>query len=442
MQAAAEVNQSRSSVVPMLIIGMLFFVFGFITWLNGALIPFLQIVCQLTDTQALFIAFSFYIAYVVMALPMSWVLDKVGYKRSMVLGLLMIAGGCLLFIPAAYSQQFSIFIIAQFLVGTGLTILQTASNPYIVKIGPQETAAVRISIMGLLNKFAGFLAPLVFTALVLGDFPHVSAQSVSLMTPEQQAVQIQALSDALVMPYLMMAIALALLAGLLNLSSLPDLVIESSQQEVAPQQSVMAHPQLILGVATLFVYVGVEVIAGDTIGLFGSQLGVANATSLTSYTMAFMVLGYLLGLVIIPRLVSQSQALMGSAILGIVLSLSIVFADSQSSAISEILWGWMGIATVPDTICLIALLGLANALVWPAVWPLALEGLYELTSRGSALLIMGISGGAILPIVYGLLADTYGSQSAYWLTIPLYGFILFYALKGHKLRSWSRVQNH
>jgi glucose/galactose transporter len=437
MQTINRQQPKPSAFLPMLIIGMLFFVFGFITWLNGALIPFLQIVCDLTESQALLVAFSFYIAYVVMALPMSWVLDKVGYKHAMCLGLVGIALGCLLFIPAAYSQEFAVFLVAQFIVGTGLTILQTASNPYIVKIGPQETAAVRISIMGLLNKFAGFLAPIVFTALVLGEFAGVNAQSIAALSDAERVTQITALADGIILPYAYMALALLVLAVLLKFSSLPDLVLGKPQSAYAEAGSLKAYPQLILGVVALFLYVGVEVIAGDTIGLFGSQLGVANATSLTSYTMAFMVLGYLIGLMLIPRFIDQAQALAGSAILGLVLSVAVVFADVESTSISSLLWGWMGIAELPNAITLIAILGFANALVWPAVWPLALNGLYSLTARGSAWLIMGISGGAVLPLCYGLLADHFDNQSAYWMMIPCYSFILFYALKGHKIRQWS-----
>jgi len=437
MQTINRQQPKPSAFLPMLIIGMLFFVFGFITWLNGALIPFLQIVCDLTESQALLVAFSFYIAYVVMALPMSWVLDKVGYKHAMCLGLVGIALGCLLFIPAAYSQEFAVFLVAQFIVGTGLTILQTASNPYIVKIGPQETAAVRISIMGLLNKFAGFLAPIVFTALVLGEFAGVNAQSIAALSDAERVTQITALADGIILPYAYMALALLVLAVLLKFSSLPDLVLGKPQSADAEAGSLKAYPQLILGVVALFLYVGVEVIAGDTIGLFGSQLGVANATSLTSYTMAFMVLGYLIGLMLIPRFIDQAQALAGSAILGLVLSVAVVFADVESTSISSLLWGWMGIAELPNAITLIAILGFANALVWPAVWPLALNGLYSLTARGSAWLIMGISGGAVLPLCYGLLADHFDNQSAYWMMIPCYSFILFYALKGHKIRQWS-----
>lgn len=430
------IPQPKSSFVPMAIIGVLFFLFGFITWLNGALIPFLQIVCDLTEPQALFIAFAFYIAYVVMALPMSWVLDKTGYKNGMALGLGTIALGCLLFIPAAFSQTFAVFLIAQFIVGTGLTILQTASNPYIVKIGPSETAAVRISIMGLLNKFAGFLAPIIFTALVLSDFSNVNVQFIETLSEAEKQTKIEALANALVMPYVYMTVVLIVLGILLKLSSLPELDLTTSNEQEDTNKSVWAYPQLILGVVTLFLYVGVEVIAGDTIGLFGSQLGVANATSLTSYTMAFMVIGYLCGLAIIPRFVSQSQALAGSAILGLVISICVVFASNQSTTISQVFWAWAGVPELPNSVTLIAILGFANAMVWPAVWPLALEGLNKLTARGSALLIMGISGGAILPVCYGYFAESFSSQDAYWMMLPCYGFILFYALKGHKLRKW------
>lgn len=429
-------EQRNSSLVPMLIIGGLFFIFGFITWLNGALIPFLQIVCDLTETQALLVAFSFYIAYTVMALPMSWVLDKTGYKWAMVIGLLIISVGCLLFIPAAYSQTFGVFLVAQFVVGSGLTILQTASNPYIVKIGPHETAAVRISVMGFLNKAAGFIAPIVFTALVLGDFAGVTAQSVAELSEAARAEKVTQLADGLVLPYLGMAVALALLAIALKFSSLPELDLSEESAQSTAGQSLMAHPQLILGALTLFVYVGVEVIAGDTIGLLGSQLGLANSTSLTSYTMAFMVLGYIIGLLVIPRFISQAQALAISAWLGLILSVLVVFSSPDSTFIADVLWGWMGVAVVPDTIAYIALLGLANALVWPAVWPLALAGLGSLTARGSALLIMGIAGGAILPLAYGVLSENVGGQPAYWMLLPCYAFILYYAYSGHRLRQW------
>jgi glucose/galactose transporter len=437
MQSTAVAPNQNSSLLPMMIIGGLFFIFGFITWLNGALVPFLQIVCDLNEIQAILIASTFYFAYVVMALPMAKILDITGYRKAMSVGLAMIAIGCLLYIPAAQAQSFYLFLVAQFVLGTGLTLLQTASNPYIVKIGPEETAAVRISIMGILNKLAGVVAPMIFTALVLGDFGDVTAKSIALLNDAERAVQITALADGLIYPYLWMAVALTVLAFAILKSGLPELNLNEGNPDDAAndgsQTSLLAFPHLILGALTLFVYVGVEVIAGDTIGLFGSNLGVANATTLTSFTMAFMVIGYVLGLVLIPRVMTERHALLGSAVLGMVLSIAVVFSSSTDTLFSEILWGWMGLGLVPNTITFIALLGFANAIVWPAIWPLALKGLGALTAKASALLIMGIAGGAILPLVYGGLSTVLGSQSAYWMMLPCYMFIFYYALIGCKL---------
>lgn len=348
-----------------------------------------------------------------------------------------------MYIPAAQAQSFVLFLAAQFVLGTGLTLLQTASNPYIVKIGPEETAAVRISIMGILNKLAGVIAPMMFTALVLGDFGDVTVKSVAAMPEAERMAQVIALADGLIMPYIGMALVLAILAFALLKSGLPELNLNEldTSSDVAGDEhaqgkkntSLMAYPHLILGALTLFVYVGVEVIAGDTIGLFGSALGVANATTLTSFTMAFMVLGYILGLFLIPRVLTERQALLGSAVLGMILSVAVVFSSSTSTTLSAVLWGWMGIGLLPDTITFVALLGFANAIVWPAVWPLALKGLGELTAKGSALLIMGIAGGAILPLVYGGLSTILGNQSAYWMMVPCYIFIFYYALLGCKI---------
>lgn len=438
MQTA--VKSTPSTMLPMVIIGTLFFVFGFITWLNGALIPFLQIVCNLNGTEALLIAFSFYIAYVVMALPMSFVLNKMGYKNAMTFGLVLIAVGCCLFVPAAKTQAFILFITAQFVVGSGLTILQTASNPYLVKIGPSESAAARISIMGLLNKGAGWLAPMVFIALVLGDLSGITEQSIAALPEAERSAQIQQLAQSLIMPYLGMAAALVLLAIALSFSGLPELDLDVEDQKLAEygkgKGSVLQFPQLVFGVIALFCYVGVEVIAGDTIGLAGSQLGVPGALGLTSYTMFFMVVGYSLGLLLVPNVCTQHQLLTLSSVLGIALSIGIPFTNAESQLFASFLWGWTGITALPDPITLIALLGLANAIVWPAVWPLALEGLGKFTARGSALLIMGIAGGAIIPLLFGFAADHFGVLNAYWTTIPCYAFILFYALKGWRLREW------
>lgn len=435
MTTVTATQSSRSALIPMIVIGTLFFIFGFITWLNSSLIPFLQIICDLNEIEALFVAFCFYIAYVVMALPMSWILDKTGYQWGMVIGLGLIALGLLLFVPAAKTHYFSIFLLAQFVVGSGLTILQTASNPYIVRIGPHESAAARIAVMGLLNKAAGVLAPILFTYLVLSDFPDVSKASADAMGATERATLVASMAAKVIAPYVGMAIAMVMLAIGLSRVSLPP-IREENTAETEVRGSVLAYPQLVLGAVALFFYVGVEVIAGDTIGLYGSSLGLSNVTSLGAYTMMFMVFGYLGGLLLIPRVLSQSQALSGSALLGILLTGTLLFSSDSSTAIADVLWGWMNIPVVPNTVTLIAMLGLANALCWPAIWPLALADLGKFTARGSAILIMGIAGGAVLPMVYGTLADISTLKSAYALLLVGYGIIGWYGLIGYKKRSW------
>ena len=405
------------TLIPMLAIGLLFFIFGFITWLNGALIPFLQIISDLNELQAMLIAFCFYIAYVVMALPMAWLLERTGYKNGMSVGLAVIGIGCLLYIPAATYPTFPVFL------------------PYIVRIGPQESAAARIAVMGILNKAAGVLAPIFFTWLVLADFPNVSAASIAELSAAERAEQVSLMAAAVIPPYVGMGIAMFVLAFGFYLVRLPK-IKEEAPSDAPVHESVLKYPQLVLGAIALFFYVGVEVIAGDTIGLYGSRLGLANYSTLTSYVMVAMVIGYVLGLVLIPRVLSQQGALTGSALLGLIFSGLLLVSSEQSTVIASVLWGWSGIPVVPDAIAFLALLGFANAMVWPAIWPLALADLGKFTARGSAILIMGIAGGAILPLVYGALAQSFDPKSSYALLLVGYAVIGYYGLVGHKKRHW------
>ncbi len=424
-----------SSLIPMTIVAGLFFILGFATWLNGSLMPYLKQILQLTPFQASLILFSFYIAVTFTALPSAWIIRKVGYKNGMALGMgiMMIAG--LLFIPAAKTQIFVLFLFAQLVMGTGQTLLQTAVNPYVVKIGPEESAAARVSIMGILNKCAGVVAPIVFSALILDSFKD-------RVGTELSAVQIDEMANSLVMPYLGMAIFIGLLALFVKKSPLPELENNIDEQSEPTGNSsgqikqTLAHPNLALGVMALFFYVAVEVIAGDTIGTFALSLGVESYGIMTSFTMGCMVLGYTLGIITIPRFISQQRALMVSATLGMMLTVLIVLTDTSSYVLANAILVPMGFTPLPDTLLLIAILGLANAIVWPAVWPLALSGLGSLTSTGSALLIMGIAGGAFGPLFWGLLSAGVGQQMGYAVMLPCYAFILFYAVKGCKMRSW------
>ena len=282
--------------------------------------------------------------------------------------------------------------------------------------------------MGLINKGAGVLVPILFTALVLSDIGSISGDLTN--------AEIDELASRLIIPYIVMAIVLTGLIGLVKFSSIPELEFE--KEDAYDKGSITQFPRVILGAVALFFYVGIEVIAGDTIGLYAQGLEVANATALTSYTMVFMVFGYLVGILFIPKFLSQEKALIASALVGIVFLLGVAFSSTSSYAISEILWGWSGIATLPDSVTFVALLGFANALVWPTIWPLALEGLGKYTAKGSALLIMAIAGGAILPLVFGRVAQAIGDmQLSYLIGIVCYLFILMYALKWHKMDSWN-----
>lgn len=438
----APTQSKKQVVVAMFFIALLFFILGFVTWLNGSLIPFLKIVCDLNDFQALWVTFAFYIAYTVMALPSAAVLSRIGYKNGMTASLGVMAIGALMFIPAAKTSYYGLFLLALFTLATGMTLMQTAINPYIVCIGSRESAAMRISIMGLFNKGAGIVVPMVFTALILSGIDQSTTSTAALAAMDQVAREAlrDDLAARLVTPYIVMAIGLVIFMAIIHFSSLPDLNLEkedNGSDSSTTRFGVLQFPQLVLGAITLFAYVGVEVIAGDTIGLYGQHLGVEHFLKLTSYTMGFMVLGYLLGVVAIPQFLSQKSALILSALSGILFTAGVAMSSSTDTSIAQAIIGWTGVPVVPNSVIFLALLGFANALVWPAVWPLALEGLGKYTAAGSALLIMGIAGGAILPMVYGHFSDTGGAQGAYWVMLPCYAMILFYALKGHKITSWK-----
>lgn len=430
-------NTNKHITTAMFFIALLFFILGFVTWLNGSLIPFLKIVCELTDFQALWVTFAFYIAYTVMALPSAAVLSRIGYKNGMTASLGVMAVGALMFIPAAKSSYYGLFLLALFTLASGMTLMQTAINPYIVCIGSRESAAMRISIMGLFNKGAGIVVPMVFAALILSGVTQTSTTTLAGMDEVARTVLRNDLAARLVTPYIVMAAGLLVFMLIIHFSSLPDLEFDEEHQSGTTRYGVLQFPQLVLGALSLFAYVGVEVIAGDTIGLYGHHLGVANFAVLTSYTMGFMVLGYLLGVVAIPRFMSQKNALLLCAVSGLFFTAGVMLSSPSDNTISQAIFGWAGVPVVPNSVLYLAMLGFANALVWPSIWPLALEGLGKYTAAGSALLIMGIAGGAILPMAYGHFSDTGGAQSAYWIMLPCYAMILFYAIKGHTIKRWK-----
>ena len=432
-------------ILSITIIGLFFFIFGFVTWLNGVLIPYLKIACELSNFQALFVAFSFYISYTIMALPSSWLLKKTGFKMGMTIGLWVMATGTLIFIPAAWMRMYAVFLLGLFVLGSGLALLQTASNPYITIIGPRETAARRISIMGICNKLAGTLAPLILVYYILND-GDAFIQHLSTLDTIARGMTLDELARRVIAPYLVMTIVLLTLGLFIRFAPLPEVEKENetdmNSDYTASKTSIFQFPHLVLGVIALFFYVGVEVIAGDTIIRYGQAIGVPleSAKYFTSMVLIAMILGYFIGIIIIPRLLSQKAALAWSGILGVAFTLSAILipADNKISMPFVDMMNFQRIQLVlPYSVLFIALLGLANALVWPAIWPLAIHDLGKFIKTGSALLIMSIAGGAILPLCWGFLSDIWSPQQAYTLAIPCYLIIIFYAMAGHKIRSWK-----
>ncbi len=433
MEATAEIEQSpqQSVLLPMVLAGSMFFILGCITWPNGAITPFLQQMLELTPLQASFIISSFYIAVTIAGIPSAMLIKRVGYKNGMAIGCTIMAASALLYIPAAKMQMIEIFLFAQLLIGVGQTVLQTAVNPYVVKMGSEKSAAVRVCIMGLLNKFAGVIVPIAFAAVVVSG----------VVSGGEQLSQAQkdAMANSLILPYIAIAALIFVFALFAKFSPLPDLVFEEDAGNGKGEvKEALAHPHLVLGVIGIALYVAVEVIAADTIGSYALAIGIADYSVMTSYTMACMLIGYAIGIALIPKYMSQQNALVMSGIAGLITVAAVVFGSNESFVLSNMFLAPFGGPQLPDPLLCIALLGFANAMVWPAIWPLALAGLGRLTGTASGLLIMGIAGGALGPLLIGLgNVAGLGAQGAYAVMVPSYLFILFYALKGHKMRSWS-----
>ena len=431
-------NPMSSNKIAVGIIAGLFFIFGFITWVNGALIPFMKTINELTEAQSYLVASASYISFVIMALPSSYLLQKIGYKKGMSIGLFLMAAGALVFIPAAEARTYWMFLAGIFIQGTGMTILQTAANPYITILGPIESGAKRIAIMGIANKVAGALGSVIFGALLLSGIDEVK-DLVNQVSADEKAVLLDQMAESVFVPYLLMSVVLFVLGLLMRRAPLPQVEAETSaekQTQVESKKTIFQYPHLWFGMLTLFVYVGAEVIAGDTIIAYGLALGIsaAKAKFFTTFTLMAMVATYALGVVLIPKYLSQKMALQISATIGLVFSFCIISTTGFTSVL------------------FVAALGIANALVWPAVWPLTLDGLGKHTKTAAALLIMAISGGAIIPPLYGRLVDSgkealidsglehvdalaLAAKESYYILIPCYLIIFCFAGFVKRLRN-------
>ena len=423
-------------IYPIFIMGFLFFIFGFVSWVNSILIPYFRIGCELNHFQSYLVTFAFYIAYFIMSVPASFLLDKSGIKKGLAIGLWTMALGALLFVPAAYTRTYSIFLTGLFILGTGLAILQTAANPYITNIGPIESAAKRISIMGLCNKFAGIISPLIFAALVLktSDNELFRQLNQNILIGEERTTALDELIGRVMIPYAILAFILFVFGLFIRYSSLPEMNLRKQEKEetvtLRKKGSIWDYPYLILGVWALFFHVGTQVIAIDTIIGYAESMNVSliDAKHFPSYTLICTLTGYTIGVCLIPKIISQTRALQICTILGLLLSVGVVIVSKEID--------FMGMQ-VDISICLLVLLGLPNALIYAGIWPLAIHDLGRHTNLGSSLLVMALCGNAFLPMAYGAIADAYDVRTGYWVLIPCFIYLVFYAVYGHKIKTWK-----
>lgn len=436
MKKPVSVNSltQRDTQISILLIGMMFFIFGFVSWANSILIPYFKIACELTNFKAYLVTFAFYISYFIMSVPASYVLKSIGFKKGMMLGFWIMSIGAFIFIPAAMNRAYPIFLLGLFTLGTGLAILQTAANPYITLLGPKESAAQRISIMGICNKGAGILAPLAFAAVILKATDSDLFKNLEHMTGADRNLALNELIQRVIVPYFCVGILLFLLGLAVRFSPLPEIDTDQENEETnqvnSNKKSILQFPHLILGAIAIFLHVGTQVIAIDTvIGYAGSMnIQLMEAKIFPSFTLAATICGYIIGIICIPKYISQVNALRTCTILGLLFVMGILMTSGNVE--------WVGLQ-VDISIWFVVLLGLANSLIWAGIWPLALDGLGKFTKIGASILIMGLCGNAILPLFYGYFADLYDLKLAYAVLIPCYLYLIFYAIKGHKIRKWT-----
>ncbi|WP_047449952.1 MFS transporter [Alistipes sp. ZOR0009] len=411
----SQAKSGKTLVVPLVIVGVLFFVMGFGVGISGFLTPFLQNAFNLSVSQSYLVTAAIFSAFVVFGAPAGWVIKKFGYRMGMLFAFFIMAAGMLLFVPSAKMSSFPIFLLALFVGGIGNTLLQAAVNPYVTIIGPKESAAMRMCLMGIMNKAAWWLS-----SLFLGLFLNLN--------------NVQ-LSD-IILPFYIVTAILVGLGVFMYFAPLPEVKAEGEDESEAGNEvssyassktSILQFPHLLMGVAALFLYVGIETLPMvSIIGYAKSVFGdVAGLESFSKYVTIGLVIGYIFGVLMIPKIISQTTALKAFAIIGIVASGLLIYLPGEYG------------------VYCMAFLGFANSLMWPAIWPLAIADLGKFTKTGSSLLVMGIVGGAVVPFIFGMLVDAFkvnevvtaaSYQSAFWIFIPAYLFILYFGVKGHKLR--------
>lgn len=421
-------DNKRQYYLSLAMVGCLFFVFGLVSWVNSILIPYFKIACDLqSGVQTYLVTFAFYIAYLVMTVPASFLLKKVGYKRGAQIGLWIMSSGALMFWPAALTRTYGMFLAALFIIGTSLAILQSVANPFVTIIGPHESAAKRISIMGICNKFAGIIAPLLFAAAVIRpeDKEIMAAVEKGLLTGVAKEQALDQMIQGVIAPYVILAVFLFIFGFIFYKSPIKDINPDSDNKTASDgedRRSVWAYPYLVLGVIALFCHLGSQQISIATIIEYAQSMGMdlEAAKVFPSYTLACILGGYLLGVVAIPKYITQQKALVVCTVTGLILSVLVLLLPVKAS-----IW------------CVV-LLGVPNSLIYAGIWPLAIRGLGKWTTLGSSLLVMALCGNAIVSLLYGLMTDYMSLQASYWLLIPCFVYMIYYAVRGYKIEHWKK----
>ena len=398
-------QNKQNFAIPLAFVGMMFYAIGFALGINSFLIPVLQGSLNISAGVTYLIIAATFLPFLIFGYPASMTIKAIGYKRTMALSFLMFAVAFGLFIPAASNQSFTFFLIASFISGTANAFLQASVNPYITILGPIESAARRISIMGICNKLAWPVAPW-FLAFVIGK-QTIDTQITDLFTP------------------FYIIIAVFILLGIISLiAPLPEVKAVGEDEESAAdcpyantKTSVFQFPHLLLGCLALFFYVGAETISLGTLVDYATALNLPNADLYAWIAPVGMVIGYICGIIFIPKYISQATALKICAILAIIGSLLVVLTPGSVS-----IW-------------FISFMALGCSLMWPALWPLAMADLGKFTKAGSSLLIMAMAGPVIILPLLGKLKDMFGMQNAYWLCVPCFIYILYYGISGYKIRT-------
>jgi MFS transporter, FHS family, L-fucose permease len=399
-------NKSSSTwknyMLPMIIIALMFSILGFAVGINAFFVPFLKKAFNITSAMSYMVTTATFGAFVLFGMPSGKVLEAIGYKKSMVVAFVLMCIGMLIIVPAARYQSFILFLVALFVNGIGLTLLNTAINPYITILGPEDSAAKRISIMGACNKLSFGLAPIILAKCM-------NTTNIAL--------------DDTVVPFYFIAAIFAALGIFSFISPLPEVKAvgeesgELNEEFVSvTKTSIFQFPHLLLGSLAIFLYVGVETIALVSINDYAIEIGLASPERFALFTSAGYIIGYGLGIILIPKWVSQINTLKIWSTLGIISALLIVFLPGHLS------------------IYCLAFMGFANSLIWPAIWPLALANLGRFTKAGSSLLVTGIAGGGLIPPLLGLIKDHSTYHQAYWMLLPVYIYFLFYALVGRHIQ--------